>query len=193
MGGDGAIRVRLDPGSGSAPDLKPTHPANPVLPAAWNDCFPSYENFLAYAVPQDRALVTQPWYDRVVRQEISLGIPLSACEPLQGAVQSQAAENYVGQTEAVFFLVPQVAFLFSEERFDSQKKETGSPCRYSPGTQLIPRNLSIRFGLVRDFFSFSRRTFEPLLGLVAIRFLGGVSTCSSICRSFSRQEAIFLG
>lgn len=125
---DGTLRVVLNPGAGSAPDLQAElHPSGARLPAAWNDCFSSYENFLAYAVPQDRALVTQPWYDRVVRQEISLGIPLSACEPLQGAVRSRAAANYLGDAEPVCFLVPHVAFLFSEERFDPQKEEEPSP------------------------------------------------------------------
>ena len=86
---DGSFTVALDPGNGTAPDLEGRlRPGAAELAAAWAECFASYRDFLAYCVPQDRALSAQPWYGRITRQEIRLGIPLGECEPLQGEVRS---------------------------------------------------------------------------------------------------------
>jgi hypothetical protein len=118
--GDCGVKLLLDPGSGTAPDLRADlHPAAATLPADWSECFADYKAFLNHAVPQDRALVSQPWYGRVVRQEIALGIPLKVCEPLAGEVISQAAAHYVGDATPVCFRVPTVAFLFSNEYYDA--------------------------------------------------------------------------
>jgi hypothetical protein len=117
---EGALRVVLDPGQGSAPDaeleLQPT--AERTLAGAFAECFADYQAMLAYAVPQDRAMSTLPAEGETVRQEIDLGIPLAACEPLTGQVRSRAAAAIVGQAPAVCFRVPRVPFHFTRELHD---------------------------------------------------------------------------
>jgi len=118
---DGELRVVLDPGSGSAPDarlsLRP-QAAPPTWDGAWRVCWPNVQEFLAYCVPQDRALATQPLRRRTSRQEIQLGIPLSACQPLEGSVSSRAAEALIGRAQAICFRVAAVPFAFDGESFD---------------------------------------------------------------------------
>ncbi len=117
----GALRVTLDPGSGSAPDaelhVRPTA-TPPELEGAWAECFRDYEDFLRYCVPQDRALSSQPLRRRVSRQEIDLGIPIAACVPVEGTVTSRAARDLTGDAVPLCFYVPQVAFVFSKEAHD---------------------------------------------------------------------------
>jgi hypothetical protein len=113
------VTVRLDPGQGSAPDLEADlRPGLAQLPAPFDTCWSSYEEFLAYSVTQDRALSTQPWYGRITRQEIRLGIPLEVCEPLVGSVRSCAAEILLGLAPSVCFRVPRVSFFFDGEEYD---------------------------------------------------------------------------
>jgi len=124
-----AIRVRLDPGRGSAPDaeldLRVTEP--PVLEGAWAECFGDWHGFLAYCVPQDRALSSQPVRRRVSRQEIDLGIPLATCVPLAGAVRSRAATAIAGaDARALCFYVPSVTFRFATEAHDRRPAGTSS-------------------------------------------------------------------
>jgi hypothetical protein len=111
------LAVTLEPGSGSAPDLRadltPTHRAS--LSGAWLDCFESFQAFLAYCVPQDRALAPQPWYGRVISHEIQLGIPLESCEPMTGNIDSAAARQIAGDSSPVCFRVPAVKFSFSRQ------------------------------------------------------------------------------
>lgn len=116
-GGDGTFSIILDPGTGSAPDARATlRPSfNPVLPAPWNKCFTSYQEFLAYCVPQDRAISSQPWRSRLTWQEISLGIPLESCEPLEGRVESDSAQAIIGSAAPMCFRVAKVSFRFSRE------------------------------------------------------------------------------
>ena len=116
----GEIRVSLDPGSGTAPDAKIVlRPAPaPALSGPWAECFGSFRDLLAYCVPQDRALSSQPLRRRVSRQEIDLGIPLDVCEPLAGTVESRAARALAGDAEPLCFRVPSVAFSFSVEAHD---------------------------------------------------------------------------
>jgi hypothetical protein len=71
-------------------------------------------------VPQDRALSAQPWYGRVTRQEIALGIPLEVCEPLTGTVTSKAAQTIVQDAACVCFRVPGVFFRFDREEYDAR-------------------------------------------------------------------------
>ncbi|MFO0969782.1 MAG: DUF2071 domain-containing protein [Gemmataceae bacterium] len=119
LGDGGAYHLRLDPGAGTAPDADATlRPAARTLPDAWRPCFADYRAFLDYCVPQDRALSVQPWYGRVTRQEIHLGIDLADVEPLQGEVCSRAAEAIVGPAAPVCFRVPRVSFLFDREEHD---------------------------------------------------------------------------
>lgn len=118
---DGAIQVTLDPGGGTAPDaeiaLRP-RAAPGALPAPWSACFEGWRDFLAYAVPQDRAMASQPWQGTISRQEIDLGIPLDACEPLEGEVRSAAAKAIAGDAAPLCFRVPAVSFLFTGEELD---------------------------------------------------------------------------
>jgi hypothetical protein len=117
IGQDGTVRLQLDAGKGSAPDGQATLHRTPERPAhgPWNRCFASYDDMLAYCVPQDRAFSTQPWYTRLTRQEITLNIPLVSCEPLEGSVHSQTATTFVGDAIPFCFLVPTVTFCFEQE------------------------------------------------------------------------------
>jgi hypothetical protein len=120
---DGSFQLQLDPGSGSAPDLAlHLHPASqPQLAPPWSDCFDSYHAMLAYCVPQDRAISSQPWYRRVTRQEIQLGIPLESCRPLAGIVESKTAQTLIGVAQPLCFHVAQVAFRFDREQYDDRR------------------------------------------------------------------------
>lgn len=124
-------RIRLDPGGGTAPDLvADLEPAGDVLPtAAWRECFESYRAMLAWCVPQQRALCSQPWYQRMVRQEVRLDIPLADCRPLAGSVLSQAVREVVGDAVEVSFCVPNVAFALMREEYDyrPQMASTAAP------------------------------------------------------------------
>jgi hypothetical protein len=116
----GEVQLNLDPGSGSASDavatLRPCPP--PELPAPFGACFASFRDFLAYCVPQDRAMSTQPELRRVTRHEIDLGIPLSACEPMAGEVASGAARAIVEDAAPLCFRVPSLRFHFAREAHD---------------------------------------------------------------------------
>ena len=114
---DDSISVTLEPGAGTGPDLRATlkPSADKTLPTQWRTCFKDYASFLSYCVPQDRALSYQPFYNRLTRQEISLGIPLGSCIPLTGQVSSKTLETLVGNVEPVCFLVLRVNFHLSAE------------------------------------------------------------------------------
>lgn len=126
VGADRACRVLLDPGAGSAPDLEALlRPGDAVLPGPpWSECFDSYPSLLAYCAPQDRAFSSQPWYGRITRQEIKLGIPLESCEPLAGDVRSHVANAYVGDAPPLCFRVGRVAFCFDREEYDQRVRES---------------------------------------------------------------------
>ena len=117
----GEITVELDPGDGSAPDgVMKLHPADaPELTGPWRECWADWNAFLAYCVPQDRAMSSQPLRRRISRQEIQLGIPIEACEPLAGSVVSKAARAITGDDqEPLCFRVAKVHFRFSVEAHD---------------------------------------------------------------------------
>jgi hypothetical protein len=118
---DGSVRLKIDPGEGSSPDVDATlHAAGePELAGHWKDCCADFRSFLAYCIPQDRAMSSQPWSHRITRQEIRLGIPLEACLPLAGSVISHAAREIVGDAVPLCFRVPQVAFRYDGEQYDS--------------------------------------------------------------------------
>jgi hypothetical protein len=116
-----AIAITLDPGDGSAPDaeMKLRRAATPpVLGGAWSECWKDWRAFLAYCVPQDRAMSSQPLKKRISRQEIDLGIPLDACIPLEGTVASRAAKAIAGDAEPIAFHVEKVTFTFAIEAHD---------------------------------------------------------------------------
>jgi hypothetical protein len=111
-------RVYLNPGNGTAPDCDAVLHHSPIPESGpWSCCFKSWKDFLAYAVPQDRALSTQPWCKRITIQEIHLGIPLDICQPLEGEVHSDAVAAIVGEAKPFCFFVPHVNFLFEREEF----------------------------------------------------------------------------
>jgi hypothetical protein len=62
---------------------------------------------------------SQPWQGTVSRQEIDLGIPLDACEPLDGEVRSKAAAAIAGDAAPLCFRVASVRFLFTGEVYDA--------------------------------------------------------------------------
>jgi hypothetical protein len=116
----GHVTLALDPGEGSGPDgrcaLKPGDV--PALDGVWGQCWADWRAFLDYCVPQDRAMSTEPWLDRVTRHEIELGIDPARCEPLVGEVSSRRAAAYVGDAKALCFRVPAVRFRYAVERHD---------------------------------------------------------------------------
>ncbi|MFB7653622.1 MULTISPECIES: DUF2071 domain-containing protein [unclassified Streptomyces] len=116
----GRIDLLLDPGRGSAPGAEAQLSPLSEWPTdgPWRCAFSNYEQMLAYCVPQDRALSVQPWYGRVTRQEISLGIPLDACIALTGPVVSSTARAIIGEAEPFAFRVPLVRFRFEGEEHD---------------------------------------------------------------------------
>lgn len=120
----GKVSLSLENGQGSAPDAQAALSRVDKRPeqGPWTQCFASYEDMLAYCVPQDRAISSQPWYGRVTRQEIRLDIPLDACQPLEGKVYSHAAYRFVGNAPSFCFFVPRVNFRFEQENYDSLSK-----------------------------------------------------------------------
>lgn len=105
--------VELKPGLGSAPDLtaKLKTCEKPQFSDAWLDCFGDFDSFLAYCVPQDRAMSTQSWYMQSTKQEINLGIPLNSCQPVSGEVVSDSVIRLIGNSSRpVCFRVPNVNF-----------------------------------------------------------------------------------
>ncbi|MEO8391966.1 MAG: DUF2071 domain-containing protein [Chloroflexota bacterium] len=122
---DGSFEICLNPGAGSAPDLRVTlESASQIeLNPLWTACFETFHDLLAYCVPQDRAMSSQTWYQRVTRQEIELGIPLEVCEPLMTTgLVSEAARMLVGDAQTVCFRVPQVTLRFTLEEHDLKPK-----------------------------------------------------------------------
>jgi hypothetical protein len=121
----GAVTLALDPGEGSAPDatcsLRPA--TAPALEGPWAACWKDFDAFLRYCVPQDRALSTQPWLDRVTSHEIHLGIDPARCEPLAGTVSSRRATELVGDARPLCFRVPSVTFVFASELHDPLPRE----------------------------------------------------------------------
>lgn len=118
--GDEGLTVTLDPGEGSGPDgrarLRPCEA--PTLEGPWRACWRDWQDFLAYCVPQDRAMSTEPWLDRVTRHEIELGIDPARCEPFAGEVSSARAEAWAGSAPPLCFRVPAVRFRYALERHD---------------------------------------------------------------------------
>ncbi|MGD9789509.1 MAG: DUF2071 domain-containing protein [Phycisphaerales bacterium] len=117
---NGGIDLLLDPGAGSSPDVAASFRecSPPELEGGWRECFGTWRAMLEYCVPQDRALCPIPESTAVSRQEIVLDIPLEACVPLEGKVESSTARAIVGDARAVCFRVPSVRFRFLGESID---------------------------------------------------------------------------
>jgi hypothetical protein len=118
---DGRVRVTVDPGDGSGPDaeLDLAPASSSSLPDAWLPFFADARAMLVHCVPQDRAMTTEPVRGFTVREEIALGIPLDACEPLAGVVRSRTAQAIVGDAPAVCFRVARVDFRLAGEVRDA--------------------------------------------------------------------------
>jgi hypothetical protein len=116
----GTVHFSIEPGRGTAPDVRATLTPSlqQTIPPTWIDCFGDWQGFLEYCVPQDRAMCCQPWYGRVARQEIELGIPLKSCKRLDGKLESRAAAAIAGDAAPVCFYVPSVTFRFAGEVYD---------------------------------------------------------------------------
>jgi len=126
--GDSAHLVQIDPGAGSAPDVHAELRSAPGhdLTGPWRDCFRDWRDFLAFCVPQDRAMSSQTWYQRVTRQEINLGISPDDCEPLAGTVTSRALSALIGDAQPICFRVARVFFRLDRESYDRRQAELGS-------------------------------------------------------------------
>ena len=120
QGQSATVQLAIAPGRGSAPDLSALleSVANlPALPAGeWSTCFQSYEDFIEYAVPQDRALSVQSWDGRVTAQEINLPVLPENCLPLVGHADSAYLHALCGDEQPVCFLLPEVHFTMLGER-----------------------------------------------------------------------------
>ena len=120
---DGAIDLLIDPGTGSAMDVRAAlRPSEWQLPPAWREVFPDPLAFLTYCVPQDRALSAEPWLEQDSRQEINLGITPDRCEPLAGEVVSEAARRIAGDVPTVCFRVARVDFLLAGTAHDRWRR-----------------------------------------------------------------------
>lgn len=117
---DGTIRLALDPGAGTAPDVEARFvPApGPRLGPPWSLCFAAWREMLDYCVPQDRAMSVRARSGQVTRQEIILDIPRESCRPLTGSVASNAARAIAGDTTPLCFVVDHVEFRFESEEPD---------------------------------------------------------------------------
>ena len=71
-----------------------------------------------YRIVEEQAWISDPWYRRVTRQEIRLGIPIDQCEPLEGEVRSRAASALGADGPPVVFRVARVRFRFASESYD---------------------------------------------------------------------------
>jgi hypothetical protein len=115
-------------GTGSGPDLRveAAPSAATALPEPFGRAWGGYQDFLSYAITQERAFSSQPWYGRLTRQEIVLGgVTLAACEPLEGEVRSAAMARYVGDgAKVVCFRVAAVDFRLTGEHHEQREDAT---------------------------------------------------------------------
>lgn len=120
---DGALRTRIAPGEGSAPDLVarllPIARSREVWPDAWRERFESREEALRFLCLQDRSVVPVADAPGVLAEgTIGLPIDLSAVETMAvGGWSSDALRPWVGDTDPWGFLVPQVPFRVLGERW----------------------------------------------------------------------------
>jgi hypothetical protein len=111
----GSIRVHMESGAGSAPDLAAmlSPCAAPAMEGAWRECFGDFGGLVAYSVPQDRALVVDPLTRQITGQEITLTIPPGAVRPVTGEIRSRAVRAVAGDSRPVCFVVNRVGFRFA--------------------------------------------------------------------------------
>jgi hypothetical protein len=116
----GVIEMSLDPGIGTSPDVRArlVPIPEPALGHPWSLCFATWRDFLAYCVPQERAMTVEPSSGRVMRQEIELNIELDKCLPFSGEVESEAVRGIAGDLLPLCFVVEQVKFRFAGQECD---------------------------------------------------------------------------
>ncbi len=115
------LDISFGPDGGTAPQLsarlKVADNQNLKLAAPWTECFNDFADVLSYCVPQERAISSQPFLNRICFQEIRLDIPLDKCKLLDGEVSSSTIESIVGDAEALCFLAPSLEFRFDREHY----------------------------------------------------------------------------
>jgi hypothetical protein len=108
-----AIVTDIDPGYGSAPDLRSLvrETESRTLPAAFAACFGSWAGAVRYLVEQNRAVSVHTAHGRILESRIS--IPISVASVLPAAVEraeSRWLASIVEGCEPFAFVVPRVAF-----------------------------------------------------------------------------------
>jgi hypothetical protein len=118
-----SVLAKIKPGTGSSPDLEAdlhlsdNASISSTLPAEWLNCFGSLEAFLNYCVPQERAISSQEFLNRICFQEINLNIDINSCKLLAGHINSKAAESIAGKAEALCFRTGPLNFKFEREHY----------------------------------------------------------------------------
>ncbi len=130
---DGTINLQIVPGTGTAPDVTArfTPSDMPPLSPPWTDCFGSWQRMLQYCVPQDRAMSSQPWNGCIVRQEITLNIPLESCQPMRCEIESNAANAIAPKANPLCFRVEKLSFRLLGEHRDCPPKKA-APSQQHP-------------------------------------------------------------
>jgi len=105
----------IDPGVGSAPDLKSTVRISEHrrLPADVMEHFSGWEHLVQYLVDQNRGVGVHPAQAGICQSKISIPIAIDAVQPADvvGAVESRLLEPVIDGCCCFAFVVPQVPFL----------------------------------------------------------------------------------
>ena len=125
----GTVHLAIDPGTGTAPDARATlRPSlERTIPPGWVACFGDWDRFLLYCLAQERSLGFQPWYERVSRREVELTASPKDCRRIDGAVESGAASQIVGNANALCFHVRQAKARFERVAYD--RRVTPAPAK----------------------------------------------------------------
>jgi hypothetical protein len=117
---EGDLVTSIDPGDGSAPDLRSrVRPAaTHDMPEEWCNVFDSPEEAVTYLVTQSKAVRTLPAWGKVCHCYIDIPIDPAQVVPAQAvAVESRFLEDIVKESEPFCFVVPSVAFQALGERY----------------------------------------------------------------------------
>ncbi len=121
---DGSYACTLVPGKGSsAPDLEFELAIDRSLEESsfkngpWGSCFGSFENFLAYCVPQERSISSQDYLNRISFQEIRLEINTAECRAISGKLSSKTKESISSAAIPFCFAAPDLHFRFDKEHY----------------------------------------------------------------------------
>lgn len=114
------IVTSIDPGAGSAPDLRSEVRVGGTrtLPADFARHFPTWDDAVRYLVDQNRAVAVFPALGRLHESPISIPIAVSEVQPLVvNAAESRWLAPFVGDSPCFAFLVPSVPFSVLGESF----------------------------------------------------------------------------